>query len=452
MSMSSLWKKLRRHIRPLLLMIVLLPILAIPELENAWIKDPCALQESEQGYLTNLLYLRLSNVAFHFRENQGPRVTIVYIDPKTDPPDLLTNTCRARDFLAHLVEDVTSLDARAIVIDKFYSRDSCAEDKTNMAFKKALGASAAHVVKGSQEPVHVVVGRPTHLLTGGDKATGACLALSDQFDFGDAKIKYGLTRLNSDVLKIPIYWPIFKEHKNPDEAQPDIPPTPSDETTGDGDTLSVVAATQIDPSLHENASFQQLMARKRNPYTNFLELPKNTAMAVRCHVEKTIPDKDGKDLCKNVFNPPDHTPPQNVDLAGKVVIIGDLSDQDMQPFPDTEKERPGVYLQANYIQSLLDHRYLRQVPFFITVIGLALFIIAVYCLHWSGTPEHALWVSSIALLAIVVVSLVALVSFQYYTPLWAISGAGLFVLFRYLETRAHHSIVEAIEEDSHSPD
>ncbi len=126
------------------------------------------------------------------------------------------------------------------------------------------------------------------------------------------------------------------------------------------------------------------------------------------------------------------------------------------------------------------------------MIGFLLFIIAVYCLHWlikerkqassEGLSKRALWagptkhassagplkhnfflefflelappekalaISLIALAVIIVVSLVALLGFRYYTPIWAISGAFLFVVLRYLETKAHH-YAEMGKESHHS--
>jgi hypothetical protein len=38
--------------------------------------------------------------------------------------------------------------------------------------------------------------------------------------------------------------------------------------------------------------------------------------------------------------------------------------------------------------------------------------------------------------------------FQYYTPLWAISSAAVFVIFRYLETKAHHYSLQVKGEGS----
>ena len=81
--------------------------------------------------------------------------------------------------------------------------------------------------------------------------------------------------------------------------------------------------------------------------------------------------------------------PANLDghqlnLMGKVVIIGDIADADMQPFPKQVHpfpagQVPGVYLHANYIQSLLDQRFLTQTPLWLTIAFLMLFVSVHHC-------------------------------------------------------------------------
>jgi CHASE2 domain-containing sensor protein len=437
MNTSSQWKKRRRHIRPLALMFLFLAILVIPELDNAWTSNPCALQESEQGWLSTMVYGTLSSWAFSlhnlFHKELDTPVTIVYINPQTDPTELLTNTCLARDFLAGLVTDVVNQGAKAIVIDKYYSYGSCSNDKKNENFRTILNENAKRVP--------IVVGQPTKLLAYTDKAKDSCLTLAEPFDFGPfSQVKYGLTRLNSDVLKIPLRWPVFKDRAHPKDVLT---------ADGSGDSLSLVAAENIEPGLIKDSSFQSFLALNKHPYTSFRDLPSTTAMTVRCDAEQQPTDADGNGLpCTKARNPSDGSTYRKPDLKGQIVVIGDLSDQDMQPFPDANKEEPGVFLQANYVKSILDQRFLREVPFFITFVGFILFIIAVYCLHLF-LPEQAFLVSSISLFAILIVSFVTLMAFHYYTPLWALSGAAVFVVIRFLETKAHDYGHQATGENSH---
>jgi hypothetical protein len=441
---SRSWKEKLRRYGHILLMVLILLVLTVPELENAWTRDPCALQEMDQDFLTTHVYQRLSQWALHFKPSPPPSVVIVYIDPRTEPPELLTNTCLARVFLGKLVDDISGLGAKAIVIDKFYSKTSCSDDTKNGPFKTAM----------TNKTIPIVVGQPTHLLTDAKGSDKGCLALSPQFDFGGQKVKYGLTRLNNDVLKLPLRWPVFRDSDDPkvDKAINDDLNPNKDMLAGD--TISLVAARQIDPAVDaESDPVAKLIALHVHPYTSFLDLPSTNAMAVRCSTEQDLRDANNEKLvCPDKPSPRNALGPEKVDLAGKIVVIGDLSDQDMQPFPDEKKERPGVYLQANYLQSILDRRFLQEIPWYVTLIGLFVFIVAIYCLHffvkrWSPTRI------SLAMLAVtLLICLVALVWHHYYTPLWALWTAATVVAVRSLESKAHELSGEFKKNASHSVD
>ena len=222
-----------------------------------------------------------------------------------------------------------------------------------------------------------------------------------------------------------------------------------------GDTLSFVAAKVIDPNIETYPTVQELLAAHHHPYTTFANLPNITALTALCSAEPgpraPIGGLDGDDTCKQWARSPDNLDGHQLNLANKIVVVGDLVDQDMQPFPTDlapfpPKQRPGVFLQANYVQSLLDHRFLLEAPIWLTVTCLLLFGIGVYCLYWSHdvhgqphlTPERAGIGSLIVLLAMAGVSILVLLKYQYFTPVWAIWGAGVFMIFRYLEASGHH--------------
>jgi CHASE2 domain-containing sensor protein len=123
----------------------------------------------------------------------------------------------------------------------------------------------------------------------------------------------------------------------------------------------------------------------------------------------------------------------------------------MKPFPTNlapfpPGERPGVFMQANYIQALLDHRFLQQIPTPVTMGILVLYVFIVYVLYWAhdetGHPRFTLdqagfW-SLVVLAGVVVCSFLVLATVSYFTPLWALWGAGVFMVFRYLEASGHH--------------
>lgn len=413
--------------------------------------NACSFADTPQSSVSAKMYLPLAKWALRYTPT--PSVAIVYIDPAHDPPDLLTNTCASRAFLARLIPALNALSVHLIVIDKMYSANSCAEqDKTD-----ALLAA----VQNSKVPI--VVGQATHALSNGTTSTG-CLALTDKLDFKTPKALYGLIRLDSDDLKIPLRWPVFTDPADTGSSTPAVqpastgaPPASAALPPDSGDSLSLVAAKAVNPNIESDPSVAKLLGAKPiiYPYTTFLNLPNITALTALCSGEPAqhapIDGQPGAALCKPWTRPADNLDGKNLSLDSKIVIVGDLSDQDMKPFPTDlapfpPGTRPGVFLHANYVQGLLDHRFLLEIPMPVTLGLMVLYVFIVYCLYWSHDKEGkahlnaeqaGLW--SLAVLAgLVLLSLLALVTMSYFTPLWALWGAGVLMVFRYLEASGHH--------------
>jgi hypothetical protein len=395
----------------------------------------CGISELDESSFSAKLYNPLAQWGIH--HTGIPQVAIVYIDSTVEPAELLSNTCASRVFLTNLVQDLNKLHANVIVIDKYYSEDACGEQATNDLFKTTLGTSA----------VPVVLGQPTHPLSNNSKLEG-CIGLSRGITFAPgANVRFGLTRLDTDPLKLPTRWPVLDDLDNPN-ATPVLLPDAA------GDSLSLVAAKAQAPTIETIDPMPKLLATGHHPYTTFLDLPNIHAMTVICTAEDAPLYSDGTPVpCtargwkQDAANIDGH----QLNLMGKVVIIGDIADADMQPFPKVvdpfpSGQVPGVYLHANYIQSLLDQRFLTQTPLWLTIAFLMLFVIGIYCLYWAHdkdekpllTPERAL-IGSVALLfCMVLLSVGALLALNYFTPVWALWGAGFFLVFRYLEASGHH--------------
>ena len=414
--------------------------------------NPCALTEAPQSSISARMYLPIAKWALRY--TPSPSVAIIYIDPAHDPPDLLTDVCASRAFLARLITDLNTLSAHVIVIDKYYSANACAEPDKNAAFISAMESSK----------IPIVVGQQTHVLAGGSDASG-CLAPTKRIEFSStSKVLYGLTRIDNNDLKIPLRFAVFADPAdsatNVSVSQPvgsNPPPAPKQLPDASGDSLSLVAAKVVDPNIESNPTLRKLLAANPviDPYTTFLNLPNITALTALCSAESSpradIDGQPGDELCKPWVRDPDNLNGKQLSLAGKIVVIGDLSDQDMKPFPSDlapfpSGKRPGVFLHANYVQALLDHRFLLEIPMAVTMGILVLYVFIVYCLYWAhdedGRPrlsaeQAGLW-SLAALVCIVLLSFLALVTMSYFTPLWALWGAGVFMVFRYLEATGHH--------------
>jgi CHASE2 domain len=465
--------------------------------------NPCTLnQELEQSGFSSLIYQSLSSLVLKPGAYSAtctsdpakcyPNVAIVTIDAKSEPPGLLTNTCDSRVFLSRLIKDIDSLGADVIMIDKYYTPESCGEPAKNNVFIQSLEATHAHVV----------VGRETEGLS--TAQSSGCLALTDAFQFKyqpdpttpaplpatpDAAIDpnsktfsqlchvcYGLTRLNTDTLKIPLHWPVYdvppvlaplpvtQQASNlPVEVLPAVPA--GDPNAGDGLAWAAVQRSTLfhnQPAANQNL-VQAFLTNQIHPYTTFIPIPYTSAMTVLCTVEKLYgnakpagDEADYHDFCQGwVQGIYDNLDGYNLSLKGKIVVIGDLSDQD-EHFSVVKVNEPGVYLpggdqagvflQANYVQSILDHRFLRAVSTSVVLLMLFLFVVSVYCLYWAHdieakpqlTPEQAGLGSLAILLTLYAVNFVALLKFHMFTPVWALWGPIVFVVFRYLEASGHH--------------
>jgi hypothetical protein len=115
------------------------------------------------------------------------------------------------------------------------------------------------------------------------------------------------------------------------------------------------------------------------------------------------------------------------------------------------------------VQSILDHRFLTAIPTGVTFGLLVIYVFTVYCMYWAHDREGAALLSieqagllSLSLLAgICFLSIIILVTTSYFTPLWALWGAGVFIVFRYLEelghSRGEHLLGQLTEHHSKAP-
>jgi CHASE2 domain-containing sensor protein len=402
-----------------------------------------------QSSISARMYLPLARWALRYTPT--PSVAIIYIDPSSDPADLIINTCASRAFLAQLIPALNALSAHVIVIDKYYSANGCAEPDKNAAFLKAVESSKAPIVVGQQ----------TELVSGGSSTSG-CLVLTPKLEFSKtSKVHYGILNLDTDDLRVPLRFTVLPSPSGNGSAaagspagaaaSPAATPLPADS----GDTLPLVAAKQVSPRIESNPAVSKLLARQIDPYTTFLNLPHITALTALCSAEAAprapIDGQPGDALCKPWVKPIDDLDGKGLSLDSKIVVVGDISESDMKSFPTNlapfpPGTRPGVFLQANYVQALLDHRFLMEIPTSVTVGLVVLYVLIVYCLYWAhdaegrprlGLEQAGLWSLGV-LAAVVAISFLVLVTMSYFTPLWALWGAGVFMVFRYLEATGHH--------------
>lgn len=239
-----------------------------------------------------------------YRNERPHHVTVITLPENEE----LGDVCQQRRFTAALLLSIARLDPAVIVIDKFYSQLGCADPNANRLLTSALAEIKTPVVIG------------VNSRTGQDGR----LVLATKMDLGDSgKIKYGLVRINSDPRHIPIGWHAL----NTDSEML------KDRKSSWMPSLSVVAAQQWDPEIVRRLESKGLM--ERHPYTTLIS-------------QAAIPTYAASYLVASLQQP-------NSALRGKIVVIGDVGTSSLIG------GMPAVMLQANYIESLLDSRYVAPV-------------------------------------------------------------------------------------------
>jgi CHASE2 domain-containing sensor protein len=140
-----------------------------------------------------------------------------------------------------------------------------------------------------------------------------------------------------------------------------------------------------------------------------------------------------------------YPPPERADLLGRIIVIGDdvegVDRNDL--FPD-QPQVPGMYLQANYIESLLDGRYLRPFGAGWNFTILAAWVVFLYLIFWIQ-PEVAL-AASLAVAYLVKLLVIQLVLWKgLYPQIWVGELGVVAILLKYIDSRGHR-VVHAIEE------
>jgi CHASE2 domain-containing sensor protein len=337
----------------------------LQEQGDLYSSDSCNLRstpQSENPFLDPLYESILS----HSTSGSWSNVSVVGIDSSLQV--LQNNVCQARAFTADLIDAIKAQGASVIAIDKFYGPDACPPGDTST---KELQTAVTSLQK---PPFHIplVVGGSTHSPPSATAAS--CIALTPQLELGTG-VQRGLTRLNWDVLKLPLRWPVLL-HDN--DAKPSKGP--------ESETFSVVAASQKDSSLLQNADFKRLLDCPQQPYANVTGiLERQSASNLLCSV-----------AAHNVithWNLACPWPAVKINLQNKVVVIGAESDAD---FPAVLGE--GMYgfeLQAHYVAAILSGSYLRQIsPLFLLLplgIYYALSELLIPYLHIHHHPPRPLF-------------------------------------------------------------
>lgn len=368
-----------------------------------------------------------------YRNVRSRRVTLITLKQGVDPDIVLTNACEQRWYAAKLIPQLVAAGAAAIVFDKFFGPDSCHD--------KDLGTSdLISAVTNSSAPV--VVGVGSHAPE--SDPNNACLIASKSLDFGRKQaigdssdqpaVLDGLVRLNSDIKKVPLNWFSYPNDEAFKAGQ-----APSDSNKG---TLSWVAATLLDKGLKDEPGLAELRREGRHPFTSFI----NPDVFSHIDAPSLLCASPGKTRAeiepRYHLNCADH-PLSDPEIRGRIIVIGqDVPGNDQHTL--FGHDVPGVYLQANYIESLLDGRYLRPFGAGWNFAILASWVAFLYLIFWVQ-PEVGLVVSLVVafLAKLLVIQLVLWKGL--YPQIWVGELGFLAIALKYVDSRGHR-VIDKIKE------
>jgi hypothetical protein len=348
-------------------------------------------------------------------------VRIVTLVRHREPDEIFYDYCKQRLLMAKLISNIQQARPAVIVVDKFFSAHSCPDPMSegNQSFRQVLKTSSVPIVMGLQ------TSDPEELEAQGSLETTETMALKRanlvlepafKFDAGD-QVLFGLTRLDRDTRKIPLQWYVYgsRADLSSNQAPQKLP------------TLSHMAAEQYDPTVFSRPDLKAVLAAGVDPFTSFLkesEIPTFAAIDLVCDPalpkpakwEDCPPDRYGSDLLKN-----------------HIIVVGNRTTEDFHA--SVIGTVPGVVLQANYIESLLDDRYFKPVPFWAAfLVNALLLLLIVLIFYWAMrtgnvSPETALGASLLVICSAWILTYLLTLHLGYYLVVWFPGGVALVALW-----------------------
>lgn len=373
--------------------------------------DP-ATREDTSDWFEPLWYQVISRAGY--RPIKARHVRIVSLTNATEEGDeeLRNNICKQRARLAELVAALDQLKVGLIVIDKYFGRKSCpTSDAGTAALLEALRNAGSPVVVG---------------LSTKDPDQWGHLTLHNSLlldaELGDRRhILFGLVRLNQDNRKIPLEWSVTTPESLPhsDESQPNARREKA---------LAMVAAQLWHSDVDERPTLRQLLANQTHPYASFIEAKDFYSFWAKDVICEASDQRKAAGECKSGGLDARH-------LANHIALVGD--DMESDRHSSVIGVVPGMVLQANYIEALLDDRYFTPIDQRWSVAVLLVFSALLYFLFsWMDSPEIAaiLGVSALALLGLVSYVLIVHWGCILLSSAYA-GGLCVFLILRWLDCR-----------------
>jgi CHASE2 domain-containing sensor protein len=273
------------------------------------------------------------------RRNPIDRFTaIVEIDPKRDYPSVSdSNVCAEREFLAHLLTRISNANPAVIVIDKFFGRDTC--DGNSIGTQALLDAFAT---VSATHPIVVGV-RTDALDLPVNGAIQTRIFVDPHLPWGPdtSQFRTGILNIANDNRRLPLQWQIYMNEEGARNGTPIV-----------YDTLALAAAQLYDADLlRKSPRLARLIDNGNQPFIGFLNINQFRYSHLYAHevCGNSIARGAGALSCESAN-------PLPTNLRNRVVLIGE-NDRDRDAMSTIIGALPGFYVQANYIEALLDDRY-----------------------------------------------------------------------------------------------
>lgn len=295
-------------------------------------------------------------------------IVMLYRDmPRPIPPKGLQSArfstgCERRAYLGRLLRALEAARPKAVVLDMWFEPTSCSDTDSQPLWTVLDELSKqVHVVSGigTFSPRDATSGWPAELAAaarvGGKLKPTELVAMPAVSvpHLSSEAITEGVVELNADNRKIPLSWPVYDTFASLD----------ADGSPRRVDSLAIAAVRLIDP---RNPTLRRIGALDANdrpvpstdphPYTTFLreeDLPIMRADQVLCA------SGDSAENCSTNMGAG-----LNIEelFAGKIVFIGSAGFGD-DVHQSLIGDVPGVVLQANYVESLLQDRVYVPITF-----------------------------------------------------------------------------------------
>ena len=337
--------------------------------------------------------------------------TVVEIDPQKDPAVFgLQDICAQREMITRLLYIMAKALPNEIVIDKYYGIHKpgpCAKDQELIEAIKNLRNYNIPVIVGrriADEPI--VQGSETrYFLLPAMEFDDPMSCLQQSTDPKHPCLE-GVVNLSKDTRKLPLEWMLF--------------PSRAYAEKGEGrawhDTIALTAARAYDDKLLENyPRLAHFLDVGLHPYVCFIK-PSKFNPILAGQLLKSDPQVDTDATTSTL----PRLSSEMKRLSGKIVLIGEIN-PDMDSHASVVGKVPGLYLQANYVEALLDDRYYRPVPWLDYVLTfLILVVLELILIVFKGRY----WVMSLLILALFVVS-GAIVYLLIKLPNWYVNPVSL---------------------------